>query len=299
MTMFYLNLSEDQFPSLNNIYTNERDFDRNKELFVLEHQKRSEKNSSPICRQTITQLSKQLRPKENNDVRNYLGMTKEANNEDQVLDYDETDAPANSVYDPSASNLHQTRNNAESNYEKLFYSRLGVTSMSRASSKSSSSMQNNYGRVGSAFGSSNNYFYPPVSQATNQFETTANATILQNLRQNANQKIWTCDILGERYCKNCIECHIRGFARIFEKQFSHNNDPLQIVAELMQDKLMNPKFNKKDQTDEEDEDDDVDEQERRDNLFDLKPGKSNLQNAKDEYYRQINKKIKNLLRVHE
>jgi hypothetical protein len=74
-----------------------------------------------------------------------------------------------------------------------------------------------------------------LESSTGQFEKETDAKLLENLKKNEN--MLACEILGEKYCKFCIECHLRGFAKMFEKKFMHESDPNRVIIELTQDKF--------------------------------------------------------------
>jgi hypothetical protein len=69
--------------------------------------------------------------------------------------------------------------------------------------------------------------------------------LLNNNNQNYNQaisslnppdktkKTFFCDVLGEKYCLGCIECHERRFAKVFESKYMNESDPLLVTMNLL------------------------------------------------------------------
>lgn len=47
------------------------------------------------------------------------------------------------------------------------------------------------------------------------------------------KKTYFCDILGEKYCLGCIECHERRFAKRYEDKYMKNSDPIVLTMNLM------------------------------------------------------------------
>lgn len=48
-----------------------------------------------------------------------------------------------------------------------------------------------------------------------------------------SKKTFFCDVLGEKYCLGCIECHERRFAKVFETKYMCESDPLLVTMNLL------------------------------------------------------------------
>lgn len=53
------------------------------------------------------------------------------------------------------------------------------------------------------------------------------------LPTNPPRKSFFCDILGEKYCLGCIECHERRFAKIYENKYMTQSDPMMVTINLL------------------------------------------------------------------
>jgi hypothetical protein len=47
------------------------------------------------------------------------------------------------------------------------------------------------------------------------------------------KKTYFCDVLGEKYCLGCIECHERRFAKVYETKYMNDSDPLLVTMSLL------------------------------------------------------------------
>jgi hypothetical protein len=54
-----------------------------------------------------------------------------------------------------------------------------------------------------------------------------------------NKKTYFCDILGEKYCLECIECHERRFAKIYETKYMTDSDPFLVSCNLLINQRLN------------------------------------------------------------
>ena len=47
------------------------------------------------------------------------------------------------------------------------------------------------------------------------------------------KKTFFCDVLGEKYCLGCSECHERRFAKVYESKYMSESDPLIVAMNLL------------------------------------------------------------------